>query len=150
MTTSPKAPGTVIICAIFALAGLAGCSKAGEQSEASSPSVAMPTVSAAPMPKQAAFKGGDTGAVADVEIVDCPTGKGSQTARLTITNSTKKPRDYAVMVIWLKKDSGTPLGSGQAVHKAAAPGKKTDLTVKGKLVDNADRCVLNVRAGALK
>lgn len=148
MSTSPKSPIVIAACTALALAGLAGCS--GKDGDADPTPSAAPTVTAPPLPKSPAFKGEATGAVADVKIVDCPTEKGEQTAKLALTNSTKKARDYAVMVIWLKNDSGTPLGSALVTQKAAAPGKKLELKAKGKVVDKADRCVLNVRAGALK
>lgn len=149
MSTSPKSPAVIATCAALALAGLAGCSGKDGETE-TSPSPTVPSVTAPPLPKSPAFKGEATGAVADVKIVDCPTEKGEQTAKLALTNSTKKARDYAVMVIWLKNDSGTPLGSALVTQKAAAPGKKVELKAKGKVVDKADRCVLNVRAGTLK
>lgn len=62
-------------------------------------------------------------------------------------NSAAEPRDIAVMVIWLKKDSGTPLGSGMIVLPQVAPGATVDWQVEANVVDVADRCVLNATAG---
>ncbi|MGO4957256.1 hypothetical protein ACTQ49_08285 [Luteococcus sp. Sow4_B9] len=149
---SPKKALSILTCALLAVGSFAGCTKDDEKADGATDksAAAVPTVTAPPLPKEPTFKGDPVGAVADVKIVDCPTEKGEQTAKIALTNSTKKARDYAVMVIWLKNDSGTPLGSGLVTSKAAAPGKKVDLTVKAKVVDKADRCVLNVKAGTLK
>lgn len=134
---------------VLASAALAGCSSKDKSSDQPTTAPVAPSV-AATLPAIPAFKGKVAGAVADVKIVQCPTDKGEQTVKLALTNSTKTARDYAIMVIWLKNDSGTPLGATLLKQKAAAPGKKVDLTAKGKVLDKADRCVLNVQAGTLK
>lgn len=154
MTTSPKIPlarrsVALLACATVALGGLAGCSNKDGDAQ-SSPSATAPTVASAPLPKEPTFNKTPVGAVADVKVTECGLEKGNQTAKLELVNSAKKPRDYSIMVIWLKNDSGTPLGSGLVKQEAAAPGKKMELTAKAKVVDQADRCVLRVLAGDLK
>lgn len=154
MTTSPT-PVVLALCAGLALTGLVGCTnkdKDGAQAGAStSPAATKATVTAPPLPKEPTFaEKTPAGAVSDVKIVDCPLEVGEQTVKLELTNSTKKARDYEVLVIWLKNDSGTPLGSTLVTHKAAAPGKKVELTAKGKVVEKSDKCVLKVLAGTLK
>ncbi|GAA1390270.1 hypothetical protein GCM10009599_06690 [Luteococcus peritonei] len=133
----------------MAATALAGCTSTEETKETTT-TTAAPTVTAPPLPKEPTFAGTPAGAVMDVKVVDCPTDPGERTAKLELTNSSKKPRDYAIMVIWLKNGSGTPLGSTLVQHKAAAPGKKTTLSAKAKVVEKADKCVLNVKAGTLK
>ena len=90
------------------------------------------------------------GVVKDVQITECPTTKGEVTAKGKAKNSAKEARDLSVIVIWLKNNSGDPLGSGIAVLKGVPAGKTVDWSVKAKVVDQADRCVLNAQAGQLQ
>ena len=148
MTIPPRKP--LALAAICALAlAPAGCTSKSTSTATSTTTTVSTPAPAATLPADAKFKGKKAGAAADVKLVDCPTAQGDQTAKLELTNSTKAARDYAIMVIWLKNDSGTPLGAAMVKQKAAAPGKKLPLSVKARVVSQADRCVLNVYAGTL-
>lgn len=156
MTIPPRSvPRPAVALAVGAVvlgSVLGGCSKT-ETTVEKTVTPATPSASAgvsATLPAIPGFKGKATGAVADVKVVKCPTEKGEQTVELALTNSTKKARDYAIMVIWLKNDSGNPLGATMVTAKDAEPGKKTELSGKAKVLAKADRCVLNVQAGDLK
>lgn len=130
-------PRPAVILAVGAVvlgSVLGGCSKT-ETTVEKSVTPTTPAVSAT-LPAIPGFKGKAAGAVADV--------------KLALTNSTKQARDYAIMVIWLKNDSGNPLGATMVTAKDAEPGKKTELTGKATVLAKADRCVLNVQAGELK
>lgn len=160
MNTTLRKSIAVVAAGTIALSLLAGCSSKdgdGKESTAPAPSAPSsksaapsPTITMPPLPKEPGFKGTPAGAVMDVKVVQCPTAAGTQVAKVEVTNSTKSARDYAIMVIWLQDGSGTPVGSGLATAKKAAPGKKVSLEVKGKVVVKADKCVLNVKAGTLK
>lgn len=157
MKQSMKA--AVVLCA----AGLvlsAGCTKdkgtdkpsdnpSGSASVSSTPSKSA-TQKSVPLPPQPTFSGTPVGAFNDVKVVECPTDAGAQVAKLEVTNSSKAPRDYSIMVIWLKNGSGSPLGSGIVNQKAVPAGKKVALTVKAKVVEKADKCSLHVLAGKIK
>lgn len=155
MTTPRPLPLTsAALAPVVLVAGLAlaGCTKDDQASP--SPSDGASTSAAptsTPLPKEPTFADKTpAGARADVKVVDCPTGKGEQTVKLELTNSAKKARDYSILVMWLKNDSGTPLGSVLITKQDAAPGKKVALTGKAKVVTDADQCVLKVLAGTLK
>ena len=55
----------------------------------------------------------------------------------------------SIIVIWLKNNSGDPLGSGIAVLKQVAPGKSENFEIKANVVEQADRRVLNAQAGQI-
>lgn len=149
-SATPHVPRTAaLLAAALVLTGAAGCTSK-EVTTTVTTTTATPAVTAPPLPAEPTFSGTPAGARADVKVVDCPTDAGNQVAKLELTNSTKKPRDYSIMVIWLKNDSGTPLGSALLKQNNAAPGKKIPLQAKAKVVEKADRCVLNVRAGNIK
>ena len=130
-----------------------GCSDGdGGESDASapaSPAAADPAQQASPLPVPPKLKG-SAGIAKDVDIVECPTTEGKVTAKGTAKNSAKQKKDLVVIVIWLKNDSGDPLGSGITTLKGVEPGKSKDWAVDATLVAPADRCVLNATAGSIK
>lgn len=146
MTTFPRTAITLAACAALSL-WMAGCSSDEKAADSAS---AVPQVSAPPLPKEPTFAKTPASAVGDVKLVSCGLEKGEQTAKLELTNSAKAKRDYSIMVIWLKNDSGTPRGSALAKQLDAAPGKKIELSAKAKVVEKSDRCVLKVLAGEVK
>lgn len=149
MTTPRRLPLVLTSCALVAGLALGGCSKDDKSSE-TTPTATKAAVPGPSFPAVPAFKKSPAGALVDVKLVDCPTAKGEQTAKLELTNSTKAARDYSIMVIWLKNDSGDPRGAALVKQQAAAPGKTIKLTAKAKVVEDSDRCVLQVLAGDLK
>lgn len=150
MTTFPRLPRTALTLALCTALGLGitGCSS--DEEKPADPATAAPAVTAPPLPKEPTFAKTPAGAVGDVKVVSCGLEQGEQTAKLELTNSAKAKRDYSIMVIWLKNDSGTPRGSGLVKQLDAAPGKKISLTAKAKVVEKSDRCVLKVLAGDVK
>lgn len=153
-TNRPARTAAALAAATVLALGAAGCTgkdKADDtQKAAAKASAGVPTISTPPLPPEPTFSATPVGAVVDAKVVECKTDAGEQTAKLTLTNSSKTARDYAVMVIWLKNDSGTPLGSGLKTVQNLEPGKKVDIEVKAKVMAKADKCALNVRAGDLK
>lgn len=150
-TTSPVSRACAVLTAAVMVAGMAGCSGDKKAETTPTPSTTVPAVTAPPLPKVPVFaEKTPAGAMIDVKVVECPMDKGEQTAKLKLTNSTKKARDYSIMVVWLRNNDGTPLGSGLATVEDAAPGKEIDVTVKAKVVEKAERCALNVFAGTIK
>ena len=157
MTITRTSPARHVRTAVVLLAASAiavsgaGCSSKNDPApDAAKSAAAVPAVSVPPLPAQPSFASSPVGAIVDVKIVDCPTDAGEQTAKLTLKNSTKEARDYAIMVIWLKNGSGTPLGSALVKVQDAAPGKEQTVSAKAKVVAKADKCTLNVKAGSLK
>lgn len=136
------------LVACVATAGFAGCSNSKPID--TTPTKAAPTVSATPLPKQPTFKGTPQGAVFDVKITKCDTKKGKQTAEGTVTNSSKSARDYAIFVMWLKNNDGTPYGSALVKVNDAKPGVATKFTATTTVATDVDKCVLNVTAGQFK
>ncbi|HIW30855.1 MAG TPA: hypothetical protein H9987_12750 [Candidatus Luteococcus avicola] len=149
MTTPRRLPLALTSLALVAGLAMSGCSKNDDATSDPSAS-ATKAVAAPPLPSTPAFKKSPAGALVDVKVLDCPTAKGEQTAKLELTNSAKAARDYSIMVIWLKNGSGEPRGSALVKKQDAAPGKKIPLEAKGKVVEDADKCVLQVLAGDLK
>ncbi len=133
---------------------LVGCTCAG--TDASSPdntpsASPTPTPSVAPkstpLPTPPDFGEDKAGVAADVTITECQLAAGDVVAKGTAVNSASEPRDIAIIVIWLKEDSGTPLGSGMTVLSQVEPGATLDWQVATQTVDLAERCVLNATAG---
>ena len=149
MTTPRRLPLALTSLALVAGLAMSGCSKNDDATSDPSAS-ATKAVAAPPLPSTPAFKKSPAGALVDVKVLDCPTAKGEQTAKLELTNSAKAARDYSIMVIWLKNGSGTPLGSALVKVQDAAPGKEQTVSAKAKVVAKADKCTLNVKAGSLK
>lgn len=145
----------VALAASLALLALSGCTDGGDSEP--SPSVpasaagdpTQPAEQASPLPVPPKLTN-SAGIAKDVAIVECPTTEGKVSAKGTAKNSAKKAKDLVVIVIWLKNDSGDPLGSGIATLKDVKPGKSKDWTVDTTLVAQADRCVLNATAGSIK
>lgn len=141
----------LIAAAVALAAGTAACTPGNQASSAPATKVtASPTKKASPLPADPTWSGTPAGARADVKLNACPTDAGTQTATGEVTNSTQSARDYAIMVIWLKKDNSTPFGSGMAIVKGVQPGQKVEWSVKADVVDKTDQCTLNVRAGAIR
>ena len=149
MTTPRRLPLALTSLALVAGLAMSGCSKNDDATSDPSAS-ATKAVAAPPLPSTPAFKKSPAGALVDVKVLDCPTAKGEQTAKLELTNSAEAARDYSIMVIWLKNGSGTPLGSALVKVQDAAPGKEQTVSAKAKVVAKADKCTLNVKAGSLK
>lgn len=133
-------------------ASLVGCSNdAPAESPAETPTAAVPssTVEASPLPTPPKLTKSE-GVAKDITIVECPTTKGAVVAKGTAKNTAKERRDIVLILIWLKNDSGDPLGSGMAVMKDVGAGKTKEWTIKATLVDQADRCVTNATSGETK
>lgn len=144
------------VAASLAMLTLAGCSGDADKSEpdsdapaSSAAAEAKPAKQASPLPAPPKLKD-PKGVAKDVAIVECPTTEGKVTAKGTAKNSAKKKKDLVVIVIWLKNDSGDPLGSGITTLKGVEPGKSKDWSVDATLIAPADRCVLNATAGTIK
>lgn len=142
---------TLALGAALALA-LSGCT-GNDAKKDEAPPPAAPTTQApqaSPLPNPPDLGPNKKGVVADVKITACPTDKGQMEAKGTAVNSADQKRDMTVIVVWLKNDSGQPLGSGMAVLRGVDPKKTVEWTVKADVVDKADRCVLNAQAGQIK
>lgn len=109
-----------------------------------------PSMRPTPLPVEPSFKQTPAGAAADVTVARCGTDAGRQTASGTITNSTKKARDYDIVISWLKNGDGMPYGSGMAVVRNVQPGKATDWSITTNVATKVDQCVKTVHAGVLK
>lgn len=138
------------LCAVGLALSLSACS-AAEGEKPTTPTSTPPAaqVKSTPLPAVPNMGKDVQGVAKDVKITECPTNKGEVTAKGTATNSGKAARDISVIVIWLKNNSGDPLGSGIAMLKDVPAGKSANWSVKAKVVDQADRCVLNAQAGQL-
>ena len=135
------------LCTIGLALSVGACSADSATTE---PTATATRVKSTPLPEVPNLGAKPAGIAKDVKITECPTAKGNQVAKGTATNSAKEARDLSVIVIWLKNNSGDPLGSGIAVLKGVPAGKTVDWSVKAKVVDQADRCVLNAQAGQLQ
>ena len=129
---------------------LGACSGSPAPTQPTATPTAASTVKSTPLPTVPNLGKTVQGVVKDVQITECPTTKGEVTAKGKAKNSAKEARDLSVIVIWLKNNSGDPLGSGIAVLKGVPAGKTVDWSVKAKVVDQADRCVLHAQAGQLQ
>lgn len=130
---------------VLLAAGLAGCSGAGTDP---SPSPAPTTsLTSTPLPVPPDFGETNAGVAADVTITECPLATGEVVAKGTAVNSASEPRDIAIIIVWLKNDSGSPLGSGMTVLEQVPAGETVDWEVSGVTVDLPERCVLNATAG---
>lgn len=134
--------------------GLAACTggAGGDQSpgpDASSASAAATSAApkSTPLPAPPDFGDSKAGVAADVQITECPLAVGDVVAKGTALNSAAEPRDIAVIVIWLKNDSGSPLGSGMVVLPQVPAGETVQWEAAGVTVDMPERCVLNATAG---
>lgn len=150
-SSRPVVSSLLLAAALTASVGMSGCTGQDKDKDATpSPTAAASTREASPLPAEPTFEGTPGGAAADLKITDCPKAEGKQTAKATLTNSSKDKRDYSVMIIWLKNDNGTPLGSGLEVVKGLEPGQSKDIQITSDVVATADVCVPNVRVGTLK
>lgn len=136
----------VLVTALVMGLAITGCSGDAASGDASS-GVTRTEPKSTPLPSHMDLGPSPAGIAKDVKITECPTAKGAVVAKGTAKNSGKKPTDMSIMVIWLKSDSGNPLGSGIAALKQVKPGESKDWSVKATLVADADRCVLNALAG---
>lgn len=126
--------------------GLAACSGDGGADPSPTPTRSS-IVQSTPLPEPPDFGDTTAGVAADVTITECPLQTGEVVAKGTAVNSSVEPRDMAIMVIWLKNDSGTPLGSGMVVLEQVPAGESVEWEVSGVTVDLPERCVLNATAG---
>lgn len=128
--------------------GLTACSGTDAPSPTPTPT---PSASVAPrstpIPTPPDFGPDQAGVAADVSIAECQLALGAVQASGTALNSATEPRDIAVIVIWLKNDSGSPLGSGLVVLEQVPPGESRDWQVDAETVEMPERCVLNATAG---
>lgn len=136
----------MVASAIVVGLGLVACTGEGGTDQSPSP-VPASTAKSTPLPTPPDFGDSTAGVAADVTITQCPLQTGEVVAKGTAVNSAAEPRDIAVLVIWLKNDSGTPLGSGLTVLEQVPAGETVDWEVSGVTVDLPERCVLNATAG---
>lgn len=134
------------LCTIGLALSVGACSADSATTE---PTPTATRVKSTPLPQVPNLGAKPAGIAKDVKITECPTAKGNQVAKGTVTNSAKEARDLSIIVIWLKNNSGDPLGSGIAVLKQVAPGKSEHFEIKANVVEQADRCVLNAQAGQI-
>lgn len=157
-TPTPRTPQRLRSLAVGALAvgasasvllGATGCGQTKTTTVTS-------TVRSAPSPKpvvlpsEPAFKGASAGAASDVTISKCGTDAGSQKASGTVTNSTKKARDYEILIMWMKNGDGHPYGAAMATLKGVQPGKATNWSVTATVSQKVDTCAKHVVAGTIK
>lgn len=163
MNRTRKTALATVGLAVVATTALSGCKSTPASSTPGAPTAtttttttasAAPkvTVSTTPLPKDPTWKGSPAGGLADVtwDANKCGKDKGKQTVTGTVTNSAKVARDYAIMIMWLKNDSGTPLGGNRVIVNDVKPGETKEWTLTANVADKADRCVPNVLAGDLK
>lgn len=108
------------------------------------------SISPAPLPGSATFRGSASPARNDVRVTSCGTDAGAQTVTGVVTNSANETRDYAIIVLWLRNDSGTPSGSALVIVRGVAAGAHQSFEATAIVGTKADKCILNVTAGRLK
>ena len=125
-----------------------GASPASESSSAEPSGSATPSSDGTPGSTQVEPSMGDdfAGILADVTTDACPTGKGKVEARGTVLNSSDKPRDLLITVVWLKKDSGDSVSIGYAALPDVAAGDTVEWSVPATLDRKAARCVIAAKA----
>lgn len=135
---------------------LAGCSGDGsDDDDAGAPgasssapaSVDPDKVSPSDLPEVPAVRGAK-GALDDVEFGDCATDAGEQQVTGTVTNSTRKQRDYAITVSWTN-DASDVLARGVAVVDAVAVGASEDFELGADVPDAATTCTFFVQRGTV-
>lgn len=132
------------------LAGLAGCSGPSPTPSPTGPTPSE-TIKASPLPSQPNLGPTPAGVAKDVTITECPTDPGEAVvAKGTVKNSATQTRDISITVIWLRNDSGSPLGSGLVVVRGVKPGETKGWEVKAHTVAKSDRCALHALSGSLQ
>ncbi|MGL5406757.1 MAG: hypothetical protein ACRDAX_08280 [Propionibacteriaceae bacterium] len=134
---------------LTALAAIAGCQHKTETEATANPTaLSVPKKASTPLPPQPSFMNTPAGAAADVEF-NCDLEPGAKEVKVKVKNSAAETRDYSIYIIWLKADSGTPIGSGLAVVEEVNPGETKEVVLTAEVVEKADRCTKNVYAGKL-
>ncbi len=86
------------------------------------------------------------GALDDVEFGDCETGAGEQEVTGTVTNSTRKARDYAITVSWTNDESDV-LARGVAVIEDVEGGERATFDLLADVPEAATTCTFFVQRG---
>lgn len=107
-------------------------------------------VSVPPVPRPPTFRYPPVSARGDVQLTSCATEAGHQRVRGTILNSAAHSRDYAIIVLWLRNDSGTPFGSTLIIVRNVTAGTHRTFEATTTVVARADKCVIDVTAGHLR
>jgi hypothetical protein len=91
------------------------------------------------------------GIIADTKMDACSTEPGKVEANGTVKNSSKKPRDLAVVVSWTSGSGGDVVGRGVATFKSVPGGDTKKWSVEATVkADAAVQCVVTAQAGTLK
>ena len=131
-----RKPMRVRIAAVTLLALVgAGCARTSPDVPAQLPTSASESspasVSVSPPPRPATFRNPPVPARDDVRLTTCTTDAGEQTVRGIVTNSSDEIRDYAIVVMWLRNDAGTPYGSTLITVHDVIPGARRRSSVIG-------------------
>ena len=132
---------------LVVLISAAGCQHK-EEPAAAPTTASVPAKKSTPLPPQPSFVDAPAGAAADVEF-NCDLEPGAKEVKVKVKNSAAEARDYSIYIIWLKADSGTPIGSGLTVVEGVNPGETKEAVLTAEVVEKADRCTKNVYAGKL-
>lgn len=143
-TCSTRRPATLLVAGLLAGPILAGCSP--DQAPDPTPSPSVTEREPTPLPS---MDGKTRGVVKDVELALCELEAGGVKAKGTVTNSTKKPADFAITIAWLPNNSADPVGVASTTVAGLAAGQSTEWSITTTLVDKADRCAVNARRGTL-
>jgi len=88
------------------------------------------------------------GAVADIQLEECPTDEGEQVATGTVTNPRGKATDYLITISWVN-DTSDVLGRGYATIQDLEGGDSTEWEAVGQVAAGATDCTTNVQRGRI-
>lgn len=88
------------------------------------------------------------GAVADVELEQCPTEDGEQQVTGVLRSSGSTATDYVIVVNWVNDESDVR-GRAVVVEAQVKPGETREWSATATVAPGATQCVRNVRTGVL-
>lgn len=142
------ARGLAVAAAVGVL--LSGCS-GGSTNSSSTPAIGQ-TVSDASQKGVDAIPDMGTDFVGirkDVELSECPLGKGKVSVTGKVANKSDKPQDVMVAVSWMSADGGTQYATKVFTQKALQAGKTATFELAADIAADAATCAVQAKRNAV-
>ena len=149
MTTAKRFALPLMTAAIL-LVGVLGCAaQGGQQPEPREPPEPVGSVTVrTPSPSPSVAE--ETGVARDVVIIRCDVKAGEAVAAGTVVNTTLRPADFAITIIWLPESSLNPVAVASTTVPAVDRAATVPWSITTTLPDRAERCVAHARRGEMR